>query len=132
MEGVLVFRVGRAGEGHLANGFGDEFGFTVGFHFAVAVVLKKARFVERVEEMFFKIADLNLARNADKFRAEVEGGLDTVKAFQSAYQGRRDQQRGVGVVIWIADVEARIFVIDRGNEIKVEAEPGQRFGHDSF
>jgi hypothetical protein len=87
----------------------------------MAVVFEEAGFIESFKEMLFQIAHLNFARDADQFGTQVEGGLDTVKAFQSGHQRGRNQQCGVGIMVRVADVKPGMLFVGGRDEIKIEA-----------
>ena len=84
--------------------FGSELGLPLALQLTIAVVFQETGFVQSVEKVLFQFADLNLARDPHQFRPQVKRRLDAVEAFQSLYQRRRHEQRGIRIVVRIAYV----------------------------
>ncbi len=84
-------------------------------------VFKETGFAQRVEQIFFDLANLNLPGDTDQRFPEIERRLLAVEARQTRHQLRRDQQHRIRELKRIAHQQPGMFGIRRRNEIQTHS-----------
>ena len=79
--------------------------------------------------MLFEFADLDLARDPNQVRPQIQTGLLAVEASQALHQLRGNEQHGVGKFQRIANEKAGMLGIGGWNEIEPQPETGEWTWH---
>ena len=58
--------------------------------------------------------------------------MQAIEAGERLHEKRGDQQSGIRVMIWIANIEAGALRVGRGEEVQIEAQAREDGGHDLF
>ena len=92
-------------------------------------VFQKSGLAERVEQMLFEFADLNLAGDPNQVGAQIQTGLLAVEARQALHQLRRNEQHGIGKFQRIANQQSGMLGIGGWNEIESQSKTGEWTWH---
>ncbi len=80
---------------------------------------------QRVHQMLHQAADIQIAGELYQVRPQIQLRVIAVEKLQAPHQRRRQNQRRIGEVKWIADQEPGTVLKRRGHEVERGAKAGQ-------
>ena len=120
-QGSQLFRISGPGVHRIAFGSRREFTLPRFLHALENLILQKAAFAQRIDEMRRHITDLQIARELRQQRLHVEIGLLAVETLETLHEHRRDDQGHIRVTVGIANQKAGPVGHRRGHEIQISA-----------
>src|SRR5438445_2016542 len=85
----------------------------------VRFVLQEPCAIERIAQVLFEAADVELSRRSYQHLPQIQLRLLSIKTAETLHQHGRDDERSIRVAVRIADQKARTTLHRRGHEIQI-------------